>query len=55
MNPGDVVLIPIPQFAGGQGTQRPALLLSILPGTSSSIDPVRCAQLLKRLSDRLQL
>lgn len=112
MNPGDVVLISIPQFAGGPGKLRPALLLSVLPGafqsmllcgissqvdhmvnerdervsptnadsarsglhressirlsylysadaaevkgTNGSIDPVRCARLLKRLADHLQ-
>jgi hypothetical protein len=112
MNPGDVVLISIPQFAGGPGKLRPALLLSVLPGafqsmlicgissrvdqmvnewderisptnadfarsglhressirlsylysadaaevkgTIGSIDPVRCARLLKRLADHLQ-
>lgn len=113
MNPGDVVLISLPQFAGGPGKLRPALLLSMLPGafqsmlicgissrvdqlvndwderirpadgdfvssglhressirlsylysadvaevrgTIGSIDPVRCARLLKRLADHLQL
>jgi hypothetical protein len=37
MNPGDVVLISIPQFAGGPGKLRPALLLSILPGAFQSM------------------
>jgi hypothetical protein len=37
MNPGDVVLISIPQFAGGPGKLRPALLLSVLPGAFQSM------------------
>ncbi|HVK16547.1 MAG TPA: type II toxin-antitoxin system PemK/MazF family toxin [Fimbriiglobus sp.] len=32
MNPGDVVLIPLPQFAGGPPKLRPALALALLPG-----------------------
>ena len=36
MNPGDVVLISIPQFAGSPGKLRPALLLSMLPGAFQS-------------------
>ena len=32
MNPGDVVLIPLPQVGGGPPKLRPALLLANLPG-----------------------
>ncbi len=32
MNPGDVVLIPLPQFGGAAHKLRPALLLTNLPG-----------------------
>ena len=32
MNPGDVVLIRLPQLAGGAPKLRPALLLAMLPG-----------------------
>ncbi len=32
MNAGDVVLIPIPTFAGGPTKNRPALIVSLLPG-----------------------
>lgn len=32
MNPGDVVLIPLPRFGGGPPKLRPALLLAALPG-----------------------
>ena len=42
MNPGDVVLISIPQFSGGPGKLRPALLLSVLPGafqTEAVVEP----------------
>lgn len=32
MKPGDVILVPIPQIAGGASKLRPALLLATLPG-----------------------
>ncbi len=32
MNPGDVLLIPLPQLGGGPPKLRPALLLAKLPG-----------------------
>jgi len=32
VNPGDVVLIPLPQFAGAAPKLWPALLLALLPG-----------------------
>ncbi len=32
MNPGDVVLLPVPQVGGGAPKLRPALLLASLPG-----------------------
>ncbi len=32
MNPGDVVLIQLPQVAGGPPKSRPALVLALLPG-----------------------
>lgn len=32
MSPGDIVLIPLPQIAGGPAKLRPALLLALLPG-----------------------
>jgi mRNA interferase MazF len=32
VNPGDVVLISLPQTAGGPPKLRPALVLSLLPG-----------------------
>jgi hypothetical protein len=32
MNPGDVVLIRLPTFAGGIAKLRPALVVSLLPG-----------------------
>jgi mRNA interferase MazF len=32
MNPGDVVLVEMPQFGGGKLKLRPALLLALLPG-----------------------
>ena len=32
MNPGDIVLIPLPQAGGGATKLRPALVLAILPG-----------------------
>lgn len=37
MNPGDVVLIPLPQFAGGTAKLRPALVLSLLPGPYQNV------------------
>jgi mRNA interferase MazF len=33
MKPGDVVLIQLPQIAGGPPKARPALILALLPGT----------------------
>jgi mRNA interferase MazF len=36
MNPGDVVLIPLPQLGGGSPKLRPALVLAILPGPSQN-------------------
>ena len=32
MNPGDVILIPLPQFGGGPPKLRSALVLVLLPG-----------------------
>jgi mRNA interferase MazF len=32
VNPGDVVLIPLPQLGGGPPKLRPALILALLPG-----------------------
>jgi mRNA interferase MazF len=32
VKPGDVVLIPLPQFGGGPAKLRPALVLADLPG-----------------------
>ncbi len=32
MNPGDVILIPLPEFGSGTPKLRPALLLADLPG-----------------------
>lgn len=32
MSPGDIVLIPVPQVAGGPSKLRPALFLAKLPG-----------------------
>ncbi len=37
MTPGDVVLIPLVQFAGGPPKLRPALVLSALPGPYQSL------------------
>lgn len=37
MNPGDVVLIPLPQFGGGPSKLRPALILALLPGPYQNI------------------
>jgi mRNA interferase MazF len=37
VNPGDVVLISLPQIGGGQPKLRPALVLSGLPGPYQSL------------------
>jgi mRNA interferase MazF len=37
MNPGDVVLISLPQWRGGTAKLRPALLLAVLPGPYQNI------------------
>lgn len=37
MNPGDVVLISLPQAAGDAPKLRPALVLSLLPGSFQNI------------------
>lgn len=37
MNPGDVVLIPLPQFGGGAAKLRPALVLTLLPGAYQNV------------------
>ncbi|NUQ61796.1 MAG: type II toxin-antitoxin system PemK/MazF family toxin [Pirellulales bacterium] len=37
MNPGDVVLIPLQQAAGGAPKLRPALVLSRLPGAFQNV------------------
>lgn len=37
MNPGDVVLIPLTQFAGAAPKLRPALLLASLPGAYQNL------------------
>ena len=37
MNPGDVVLIPLPQIGGGASKLRPALLLALLPGPYQNV------------------
>ena len=37
MNPGDVVLISLPQIAGGPPKLRPALVLAILPGAFQNL------------------
>jgi len=36
MNPGDVVLIPIPQ-TGGRAKLRPAIVLALMPGAYQSL------------------
>jgi mRNA-degrading endonuclease toxin of MazEF toxin-antitoxin module len=36
MKPGDVVLIELPQVAGGPPKSRPALVLTLLPGSYQS-------------------
>jgi hypothetical protein len=33
MHPGDVVLIELPQLAGGTPKLRPAMVLALLPGS----------------------
>ena len=37
MTPGDVVLIRLPQMAGGPPKLRPALVLALLPGPFQSV------------------
>ncbi len=37
MNPGDVILIPLPQLGGGSPKLRPALVLVSLPGPFQSL------------------
>lgn len=37
MSPGDVVLIRLPQFAGGVPKLRPALVLCHLPGSYQNV------------------
>ena len=37
MKPGDVVLIQLPQVAGGPPKSRPALVLALLPGTYQNV------------------
>jgi mRNA interferase MazF len=37
MKPGDVVLIQLPQVAGGPPKSRPALVLAFLPGTYQNV------------------
>ena len=37
MRPGDVVLIRLPQFAGGPSKLRPALVLALLPGSYQNV------------------
>jgi mRNA interferase MazF len=37
VNPGDVVLIPLPQVSGGPSKLRPALVLSLLPGPFQNV------------------
>lgn len=37
MKPGDVVLIQLPQIAGGPPKSRPALVLALLPGVYQNI------------------
>ena len=56
MNHGDVVLIPLPQFAGGANKLRPALVLASLPGTYQNVLlfvwPIMCV---REMSSELQL
>ena len=37
MNPGDVVLVRLPQFGGGPTKLRPALVLALLPGPFQNV------------------
>jgi mRNA interferase MazF len=37
MKAGDVVLLPVPQLAGGAPKLRPALVLSLLPGPFQNV------------------
>ena len=37
MNPGDVVLIPLPQIGGSEAKLRPALILALLPGPYQNV------------------
>lgn len=37
MKPGDVVLIQLPQAAGGPPKSRPALILALLPGAYQNV------------------
>ena len=37
MKPGDVVLIQLPQVAGGPSKSRPALVLALLPGVYQNV------------------
>jgi mRNA interferase MazF len=37
MNPGDLVLIPLPQLGGGASKLRPALVLVLLPGPYQNV------------------
>ncbi len=37
MRPGDVVLIQLPQVAGGPPKSRPALVLALLPGAYQNV------------------
>ena len=37
MKPGDVVLIQLPQVAGGPPKSRPALVLALLPGAYQNV------------------
>jgi mRNA interferase MazF len=37
VNPGDIVLIPLPQLAGGSSKLRPALFLASLPGPYQNV------------------
>lgn len=37
MRPGDVVLIRLPQLAGGPSKLRPALVLALLPGAYQNV------------------
>jgi mRNA-degrading endonuclease toxin of MazEF toxin-antitoxin module len=37
MKPGDVVLVQLPQVAGGPPKSRPALVLALLPGVYQSV------------------